>query len=132
MHGFRFSFNHLPGAYVVEGEFEAAMNYFLELAKQRDAIQGLDRHGLDPEHYRLSRLLALRTDRRARDRVATSAWLMAATHLGYGKLDPVSVEPDWTALNRPSDFGAVLRYALSSRRIATSLEQFAPVQPVAH
>lgn len=94
-----------------------------------NAIQGLDRHGLDPEHYRLSRLLALRTDRRARDRVATSAWLMAATHLGYGKLDPVSVEPDWTAINRPSDFGAVLRYALSSRRIATSLEQFAPVQP---
>lgn len=93
------------------------------------AIENLDAHGLNPEHYRLPRLIALKDDRAARDRVATSAWLMAAAHLAFGKLDPVSVEPDWTAVHRPLELASVLRYALSSGKIDHSLEQFAPVQP---
>lgn len=94
-----------------------------------EAISALDAHGLNPEHYRLSRLIALKDDAAARDRVATSAWLMAAAHLAFGKLDPVAVEPDWTAVHRPLELAAVLKYALSSGKVGHSLEQFAPVQP---
>ena len=93
------------------------------------AITALEAHGLEPEHYRLSRLIALKDAPAERDRVATSAWLMAAAHLAFGKLDPVSVEPDWTAVHRPLELGSVLRYALFSGKMAGSLEQFAPVQP---
>lgn len=100
-------------------------NYALLIA----AIRGLELHGLDPSHYRLARLEALTEDRAARDQVATSAWMMAAAHLAYGKLDPVSVEPYWTVVQLPSDFASVLRYALSVHKVDKSLEQFAPVQP---
>ncbi|WP_293611255.1 L,D-transpeptidase family protein [Ponticaulis sp.] len=93
------------------------------------AIEGLSAHGLEPAHYRLARLRELRHESVGRDRVATSAWLMAAAHLAYGKLDAVSVEPDWTVIHHPTDFTSVLRYALQTGNIAGSLEQFAPIQP---
>ena len=89
----------------------------------------LEAHGLNPVHYRIDRLEALKSNRAARDRLATAAWFTAASHMLYGKLDPVSVEPDWTAASRQADLPTVLRYTLSSGTIAGSLEQFAPIQP---
>lgn len=92
------------------------------------ALQGLEAHGLNPEHYHLSRLIASKGDTVARDRLATDAWFAAAAHMLYGKLDPVSVEPNWTAAGRQADLALVLKQALASDRIAMSLEQFAPMQ----
>ena len=100
---------------------------YAELIK---AISGMNAHGLDPAQYRLDLLIQLQNDKAARDRIATSAWLTAASHLLYGKLDPVSVEPDWTVASRKADIPAVLRYSLSTGGITDSLEQFAPPQPV--
>ena len=92
-------------------------------------LRGLEAHGLNPAHYRIDDLTALKSDPAGRDRLATAAWFTAAAHLLYGKLDPVSVEPDWTVASRQADFPVVLKYVLSSGRITGSLEQFAPVQP---
>jgi len=92
------------------------------------ALQGLEAHGLNPEHYHLSRLMALKDDAGARDRLATEAWFSAAAHMLYGKLDPVSVEPDWTAAGRQADLAAVLKQALADDAVAMSLGQFAPMQ----
>lgn len=92
------------------------------------AIQGLEAHGLNPEHYHLSLLIALRDDAAERDRIATQAWFAAAAHMLSGKLDPVSVEPDWTAAGRKADLAAVLKQALANDTVAMSLEQFAPMQ----
>jgi len=94
-----------------------------------DAIEGLRAHGLVPEHYHLERLKSAGLSQAARDRLATDAWMSAAAHMLYGKLDPVSVEPNWTAGKRKADFISVLDYALSSGSVSTSLEQLAPIQP---
>lgn len=100
---------------------------YLELL---EAIDGLGAHGLDPEHYGLERLRRLQGDAEGRDRVATAAWLTAAAHLLYGKIDPQSLEPRWSVAARQADFGAVLQYALATQTIGTSLEGFAPRQPL--
>lgn len=93
------------------------------------ALQGLEPHGLNPEHYHLKDLIALKADLVARDRIATDAWFSAAAHMVYGKLDPVSVEPDWTAAGREADLPAYLSSALEQGSIATSLDALAPKQP---
>lgn len=93
------------------------------------AIEGLRDHGLNPEHYHLSALIALSSDPERRDRLATDAWFSAAAHMVYGKLDPVSVEPDWTAARREADLAGVLTDALDRATIAESLEGLAPKQP---
>ncbi|MEQ8557532.1 MAG: L,D-transpeptidase family protein [Henriciella sp.] len=92
------------------------------------ALQALEGHGLDPGHYHLDALETLRPKRAERDRVATDAWMSAAAHMLYGKLDRATFEPDWTAAGREADLAAVLDYALDSGTVATSLEQLAPVQ----
>ncbi|MEZ5492912.1 MAG: L,D-transpeptidase family protein [Gammaproteobacteria bacterium] len=93
------------------------------------ALEGLRDHGLDPEHYHLATLRDLRNDRARRDRYATDAWFSAAAHMLYGKLDPVTVEPDWTAGSREADLNDSLLQALAAGEIAASLTQFAPRQP---
>jgi len=93
------------------------------------AIEGLRDHGLNPDHYQLSALKALANDPKKRDRLATDAWFSAASHMVYGKLDPVSIEPDWTAAKREADLSGVLKDALDRAAIAESLDTLAPTQP---
>ncbi len=93
------------------------------------ALRGLEPHGLNPEHYHLKDLIALKSDLAARDRIATDAWFSASAHMVYGKLDPVSVEPDWTAAGREADLPAYLTAALEQGNIAASLDALAPKQP---
>lgn len=92
------------------------------------AIQGLENHGLNPEHYHLSLLIAQRENRQDRERLATDAWLSAAAHMVYGKLSPTTVEPDWTAASRSEDLTGKLSDALTSGNLSGSLEALAPKQ----
>ncbi|MEZ5650898.1 MAG: L,D-transpeptidase family protein [Burkholderiaceae bacterium] len=94
-----------------------------------DAIAGLLEHGLDPENYHLSSLRRLRGNPIARDRLATDAWLSAAAHLLLGKVDPLRIEPDWTAHSRHADLSAGLDAALRSGDIANALFAYAPKHP---
>lgn len=93
------------------------------------AIERLRDHGLNADHYHLAELLALRGDRTKRDAIATDAWFSAAAHMLYGKLDPVTVEPDWTAAGREADLPAHLGKALDAHTVGDSLEALAPRQP---
>ncbi|MEQ9316845.1 MAG: L,D-transpeptidase family protein, partial [Henriciella sp.] len=93
------------------------------------AIEGLADHGLNPLHYHLEELMAARGSAKERDWLATDAWMSAAAHMLYGKLSPTSFEPDWTAARREADLAAVLAFALDSGTVASSLDQFAPIQP---
>lgn len=93
------------------------------------AIGRLRDHGLNADHYHLAELVALRGDRTKRDAIATDAWFSAAAHMLYGKLDPVTVEPDWTAAGRKADLPAHLGRALDTHTVAGSLEALAPRQP---
>lgn len=95
------------------------------------AVEAARTHGLDPEDYHLSLLQAVDpmvADEDA-DQLATDAYLTLAAHLLTGRLDPVSVEPDWTAGRRGRDLAAYLQGALSSGAITESLEALAPAQP---
>jgi len=92
-------------------------------------IEALSAHGLEPAHYHLVSLKAGDLTQAERDRVATDAWMSAAAHVLSGKLNPVSLKPDWTADTRDADFATVLAYALATGTISGSLEQFAPIQP---
>lgn len=91
-------------------------------------IEGLAAHGLNPEHYNLAMLKRLKSDPVARDRVATSAWLLAAAHMTYGKLDPVSVEPNWNVAGRKVDLVNTLRDRLKNKTVKGSLDTLAPKQ----
>lgn len=93
------------------------------------ALEGLDAHGLNPAHYHLDELKARRADTTARDRLASDAWFSAAAHMLYGKLDPVTVEPNWTAARRDADLAATLSDTLANGTIEASLENLAPRQP---
>ncbi len=93
------------------------------------ALADLDDHGLDSAHYHLQELHSLAGEREKRDRLATDAWFSAAAHMVYGKLDAVSIEPDWTAARRDADLAGILRNALSNGAVAQSLDSLAPKQP---
>ena len=95
-----------------------------------DAIRAAERHGLDPAGYHLAELTAgnpKQSDRRL-DRIATDAYLTLAAHLLSGRLDPVSVEPNWTAAQRGRDLAAYLQSSLGNSAIGKSLEALAPTQ----
>ena len=93
------------------------------------ALEDLRRHGLNPDDYHLSVLRAGTLGGEARDMLATDAWMSAAAHMLYGKLNPTSVEPDWTAGRREANLSEALSTALANKTIGSSLEQFAPKQP---
>lgn len=93
------------------------------------AVEKLSEHGMDPEHYQLSALKSMRGDVKARDPIATSAWLTAATHMVYGKINPVTVEPDWTVAGRNLNLAESLASVLERGDMSKSLERLAPTQP---
>ncbi|WP_417482456.1 L,D-transpeptidase family protein [Maricaulis sp.] len=95
------------------------------------AVRGAASHGLDPADYHLA-LLEAADPRQADldlDEVATDAYLTLAAHLLSGRLNPVTIEPDWTAARRGRDLVAYLQAALGNDAVAESLEALAPDQP---
>lgn len=96
-----------------------------------EAVRGASSHGLSPEDYHLTALEAVdpQLGDQDTDELATDAYLTLAAHLLAGRLDPVSVEPNWTAARRGRDLAAYLQGAVSSGAIRESLETLAPAQP---
>ncbi len=95
-----------------------------------DALATLSTHGLLPEHYNLDGLIALHDDPMAREAPATQAWLLAAEHMLNGRVDPLTVEPNWTAPRRAAqDLRQHLARSLQRGTVATSLAELAPTTP---
>ena len=61
--------------------------------------------------------------------MATDAFLTMAAHLAGGRLNPVTIETDWTVVRRERDWVACLEGAISSRTIAASLSDLEPEAP---
>lgn len=98
------------------------------------AVRGAASHGLDPADYHLA-LLEAADPRHADldlDELATDAYLTLAAHLLSGRLNPVTIEPDWTAMRRGRDLVAYLESALGNNAVAESLEALAPTQDGYH
>ncbi len=109
---------------VPAGDFNTAKNFEDLLT----ALRSLDAHGLNPAHYRLAELEDMTQPSRQREQVARQSWMLAASHMLSGKLNPLSVEPDWTAKRRSADIAAQLDLALATGTIAESLDALAPKQ----
>jgi murein L,D-transpeptidase YcbB/YkuD len=95
------------------------------------AVRSAASHGLDPADYHLALLEAADPQQAdlELDQLATDAYLTLAAHLLSGRLDPVTIEPDWTAARRGRDLVAYLQGALANGAVAESLEALAPDQP---
>ncbi|MCC5995809.1 MAG: L,D-transpeptidase family protein [Oceanicaulis sp.] len=92
------------------------------------AVEAAGRHGLRSSDYHLAALAAADAqapDERI-DRLATDAYITLAAHLHTGRVDPVSIEPNWTALPRERDLAAYLDAALTQDAVKDSLEALAP------
>jgi L,D-transpeptidase YcbB len=107
----------------------------LELVAQ---LREADRDGLNPADYHLSALDSLvgRLDQgsdedRLRQRVdvdllLTDAFLLFGSHLMHGRLDPVSVEPAWTASRNGVDLGGILLASLRPGGVRGALGSLRP------
>jgi murein L,D-transpeptidase YcbB/YkuD len=90
------------------------------------AIHASEEHGLNSADYHrdaLSRPEACGPNTELR---ATDAWLSLAAHLHAGRVDPVTVESDWTAIRPDIDLAARLEEALAARDIGDALLALAP------
>ncbi|MBB3046471.1 murein L,D-transpeptidase YcbB/YkuD [Litorivivens lipolytica] len=96
-----------------------------------DAIRNSATHGLTPDDYHRRQLIAADTDPVAREVYATDAYLTLAGHLLGGMVNPVTLEPTWTAKGRERDLATYFLEQKDSD-IARSLEALAPAQPRYH
>jgi len=105
------------------------------------AIRDADREGLESEHYHLAEIVetlkeirenqALRRPLDPRrladlDLLLTDAFLLYASHLLAGRVNPETIDPEWHANRRDSDLSVVLQDALASGRFRDTLEQLLP------
>jgi|GEM_PF-18956 len=90
------------------------------------AIEASASHGLRPQDYHLDGLAA-RVDCDVEfELLATDAWLLLGAHLHGGRVDPLSVEPDWSAVRPGVDLQQTLQEALDTAHIAEALHALAP------
>ncbi len=90
-------------------------------------LGALESHGLIPSHYHVEALKTATGE--TRSKLAADAWLSAAAHMIYGKVDAISVEPDWTAIGREANLPDLLADVLLSGEVANSLRSLAPKTP---
>lgn len=84
------------------------------------AIDALSENGLEPNRYHREALHRLPPNAE-RDVLATDAFLIAATHLSQGVVDPQFVRPAWCALPPRLDVAAILQTALDEHTIEATL-----------
>jgi murein L,D-transpeptidase YcbB/YkuD len=88
------------------------------------AIDRLADDGLEPDRYHRQALLRLPPGAE-RDVLASDAFLMAATHLARGVMDPQFVRPAWCPPPPRIDVAAVLQTALDDRTVEETLPRLA-------
>ncbi len=93
------------------------------------SIKDTKSHGLRPEDYHFNLLISEKLENWKKDIYATDAYLTLAGHLLAGKVNPVSLEPAWTAKKREYDLVSYLKSALKNGDISKSLNRLAPSQP---
>lgn len=105
------------------------------------AIREAWKSGLDPEAYRLSRVQSLVEDlKKGRgpkdpegfvdlDMILTDSFLLLASHLESGVVDPETIKAKWFIKTRQADLSAVLQDALAAGAIKESLNALTPRNP---
>lgn len=103
-----------------------------------DAIRQIANDGLNPGDYHGELLAELSL--RARDELSeeiradmdllfSDAFLMAASHLLAGKVNPQTIHAEWNASRQTRDMALTLAEALQNNAVASSLEDLRPRHP---
>jgi murein L,D-transpeptidase YcbB/YkuD len=105
-------------------------------ALSRSALDGLNPH--DYHHDRIRALIASARGEDGSDEgltasqladldlLLTDAFLLYAAHLVGGRVDPVAIHPEWSAVRREADLVAALDSALADGDIEAALESLLP------
>jgi murein L,D-transpeptidase YcbB/YkuD len=100
-----------------------------EVAALSDALAEAWSHGLEPADYINPAALRALEPGRERDRAARTAWFAYAEDLAFGRVDPRSLNEDWTATVRDQDLMTAYARARESGTIYESFEALAPAHP---
>lgn len=90
------------------------------------ALNNATEHGLTPCDYRVNLLENETVDAVRRELIASDAYLTLAGHILSGKVDPISIAPNWSMASRQRDLVQHLVTALESGEIEKSLDELAP------
>lgn len=108
------------------------------------AIKEADKEGLVPNDYHLAALENILTELRAGlekkvaldqrrfadlDLLLTDAFLIYASHLLGGLVNPETIDPEWRANRREADLVDVLQKALDMHRVPETLRELLPEYP---
>jgi len=106
------------------------------------AIREADREGLRPGDYHLARIESILTEMRQNreqqtnpnrivdlDLLLTDAFLLYGSHLLAGRINPETIDPEWSIERREVDVVEVLQSALDSNRIEEALKELITPQP---
>ncbi|MDP2886239.1 MAG: L,D-transpeptidase family protein [Ignavibacteria bacterium] len=106
-----------------------------------DAIKGADREGLRPQEYHLAALESILMEsgrprqgqeglnpstRADLDLLLTDAFLLYASHLSEGRIDPDSLQVRWFIGKNDLQLDTLLEQSLQSRRIKESIQALVP------
>jgi murein L,D-transpeptidase YcbB/YkuD len=109
-----------------------------------NAIHEADREGLRPDDYHLSSIEALVSEIRQNpsqresltprslvdlDLLLSDAFLVYASHLLAGRINPETIDAEWHANRREADLAIVLQTALDTNRVGETLKSLLPLQP---
>lgn len=100
-----------------------------------EVLAQIDAHGLDPAQYGVPALSeAAGSPDAAIDALAfelglTDAWLTAGAHLLRGRVDPLTIHPEWSVSARTTDLVSALQSALTGGSPAEALSSLAPSHP---
>ena len=90
-----------------------------------DAISHADEDGLRSSDYHLEAIRSVDSPE-DRDLLLTDAFLLFATHLLAGRVDPNSIEPTWCLEPRANDVVASLETSLAEQNVREMLARLAP------
>lgn len=102
-------------------------------------LHGAETHGLKPENYHLERIEAMLAEARAGeprpkalaelDLLLSDAWLLYASHLLAGHVNPITLGAEWHIRRPEADLAKLLRNAIEAGDIAGSLAPLLPADP---
>ena len=118
----------LTGAAAAQGARTAPWSE-AELRALGEALAEAWTHGLDPAEYPDPEALRALPPGQARDRAAQTAWFSYAEDLAFGRVDPRSLNEDWTTPVRDQDLMTAYARARESGDIHASFEALAPAHP---
>ncbi len=110
-------------------------------------IRSAYEEGLQPNDYHLHRIEALlsdiQTDQEKNrppnpyrcadlDLLLTDGFLILCSHLRDGRVDPVTIDPIWSAVKKDINLADLLQKALETGQIREAIESVSPKHPVYH